>query len=766
MSKTHTTPPRRNRIIYFFPFQLLLLHIKKNTFLLLLWLFLFGIITGVVAARVGVPQQFLIPEYLGVTGVVSFGILGFAVGGFISGFNLYTYIRHGYRFPFIATLNKPFQKFCLNNFIIPTVFVITYCICSARYQMSRELVSGFNVLLNLTSFVIMVFVFQFLSYIYFVYTNKSASNFAKSEQKVWAKEQEHDQEEEEEEEAEAASRTGRLARWLKRARRSHGNWYVETYLFSLTKISLARDCGHYSKSILDKVFDQNHVNASRFELALIFSFIIIGSLRSYEVLIIPAAASLMLFQTVLIMLFSAIHSRMRGWTLTLVILFIAGFNYFYEDLRIFRQQTKAYGLNYDVPPVPYDPALYIPTTQMTEADSLIGIGMLENWKAKIRKLSGSSSKPKLIILNHSGGGTRSAYWNMLSMAYVDSLLNGKLLDHAVLMTGASGGMFGAAYMRELKLRQSWGEQINLYDRQYAENMAKDLLNPIMMSAVTNDWLVRYQRIEDGNYKYPKDRATAFEEQFHRNTDYIFNRRLSDYSEYEFKSFVPMMVLSPTIARDGRRMLISSQPISYLTSPFRLNGHNHQLPEDVEFRRMFENHDANNLQFLSALRMSATFPYVLPMTTLPTEPPVDMVDAGVRDNYGLKTTMQFIFTFKDWINKNTSGVIVVQIRDLPKNKELEEHHPSFFGKFSAPVGGIYGNLTKTQDYNNEQAFRYLKGWFTGSVDLVTFELQQDKDTQVSLNWHLTKSEKLHIQKALYDSYFQSEVNRLAKLLNQN
>jgi hypothetical protein len=764
MSNPVTTNNRRSRFIYFFPFQLLLLHIKKNTFLLLLWLFLFGIITGVVAVRVGVPQQFLIPEYLGVTGVVSFGILGFAVGGFISGFNLYTYIRHGYRFPFIATLNKPFQKFCLNNFIIPALFIITYCICSARYQMSRELVSGLNVLLNLSSFVLMAFVFQLLSYIYFVYTNKSASNFGKSEQKTWADEQELDLDEEEEEEA--ASKPGRLARWLRRARRSHGNWYVETYIFSFTKISLARDCGHYDKRILDKVFDQNHVNASRFELALILSFIIIGSLRSYEALIIPAAASLMLFFTVLIMLFSAIHSRMRGWTLTIIMFFLAGFNHFYEDLRIFRQQTKAYGMNYDVPPAPYDLNLQIPTPTMTEADSLVGVGMLENWKNKIQKQTGNSQKPKLIILNHSGGGTRSAYWNMLTMAYVDSILNGKLLDHSVMMTGASGGMFGAAYLRELKLRQAWGEEVNLYDRQYAENMAKDLLNPIMMSAVTNDWLVRYQRIEDGDYKYSKDRATAFEEQFQRNTDYIFNRRIRDYSEYEFKSFIPMMVLSPTISRDGRRMLISSQPISYLTSNFPVNGNSRQLPEDVEFRRMFEKQDANNLQFLSALRMSATFPYVLPMTTLPSDPPIDMVDAGVRDNYGLKTTMQFIFTFKDWINKNTSGVVVVQIRDLPKNKSLEEHHPSFFGKFSAPVGGIYGNLTKTQEYNNEQAFRFLKGWFNGSVSLVTFELQQDKDTQVSLNWHLTKSEKLHIQNALQDSYFQSEVHRLVKLLRED
>ncbi len=753
---------RRNRVLYFFPFQLVLLHLKKNTFLFLLWVFLFGIITGLFAKNIGVPQQFLLPEYLGVTGMVSYGILGFAVGGFISGFNLYTYIRHGYRFPFIATLNRPFQKFCINNSLIPAAFVITYFYCSARYQVEKELITPLHVAINLLSFFVMLCFFQLLSYVYFVYTNKSAINFGSNDKNYRAAQV--DIEEEEEDEGEAM-RERPLARWFRKARQTKGNWYVETYISSLTKISLARECSHYSQRILDKVFDQNHVNASRFEVLLIISFLGIGSLRAYEVFIFPAAASTMLFFTVLLMLFSAIHTRLRGWTLTLLVVLLGVFNFFYEDFRFLRQSTKAYGLNYDVTEARYDLRKLNPTEEEIKADKLHGLQMLENWKKKnASQYHSSGQKPKMIILNHSGGGSRSAYWNMLALAYVDSVLNGELLHNTVLMTGASGGMFGAAYIRELQLRHSWDEQINPYANQYAENMAKDLLNPIMMSAVTNDWLIRYQRIHDGKYSYSKDRATSFEEQIHRNTDQIFSRRLMEYATYEQNATIPMMILSPTIVKDGRRMLIAAQPISYLTQAYHFNGNENELPEDVEFRKMFANEDADNLQFLSALRMSATFPYVLPTTTLPSDPPIDLVDAGVRDNFGLKTSLQFLYTFKDWINENTAGVVVVQIRDLPKNKELSDSKPSFFGKFSAPVGGIYGNLTKTQDYNNEQAFRYLKGWFNDNVEMITFELQQDKDTHVSLSWHLTKSEKLHIRNALQDTYFQKELARLKRLMN--
>lgn len=759
MARHKIAMQRRSRFFYFFPFQLVLLHLKKNTFFLLLWIFLFGIITESIAKNIGVPQQFLIPEYLGVTGTLSFGILGFAVGGFISAFNLYTYIRHGYRFPFIATLNKPFQKFSLNNFIIPSAFIITYFIFSARYQMSKELIPPAHVALNLLSFTAMIALFQFLSYVYFVYTNKSASSFGGPEKRNWPA-----SEAEESEDESGEMKSNSILNWLRKNRRSKGTWYVETYLASFRKISLAREGTHYSQAVLERVLEQNHINASRFEAFLILSFLIIGWLRSYEVLIIPAASSTMLFFTVVIMLFSAIHARLRGWTLTLIIFFFVGINFFYSDLRFFRQDTKAYGMNYTVRPAAYDLKKLIPDVSVLTSDVRSSIEMLDNWKKKNTAQYANGHKPKLVILNHSGGGTRSAFWNMLSLAYADAATDGKLMANSVMMTGASGGMLGAAYIRELELRKYLGEDVNPYDYQYAQNMAKDLLNPILMSAVTNDWLIHFQKLEDGDYKYSKDRATAFEEQLHRNTGYIFSRRLMEYADFEHDAVIPMMILSPTIANDGRRMIISAQSVSYLTMAYHFNGNHNELPEDIEFRKMFKDQDGDNLQFLSALRMSATFPYVLPLTVLPSDPPIEMVDAGVRDNFGLKTTMQFLFTFKNWINENTSGVVIVQIRDLPKNKNLDEsNRQSFFGKFSAPVGGIYGNLTKTQDYNNEQAFRYLRGWFDGNMDLVTLELAQDKDTQVSLSWHLTKSEKHHILSALEDEYFQHEINRLRELL---
>ena len=151
-------------------------------------------------------------------------------------------------------------------------------------------------------------------------------------------------------------------------------------------------------------------------------------------------------------------------------------------------------------------------------------------------------KPKLIIIDCSGGGSRSAFWTMRSLMHADNGTFGKLMKHTVMMTGASGGMFGAAYFRELVLRNKQ-EGLNMRDTIYAEKLAKDLLNPVILSLTTNDWFFRFQKQDYKGFRYTKDRATAFERQFNLNTGDLMNKRLADYREPERQALIPMMVLS-------------------------------------------------------------------------------------------------------------------------------------------------------------------------------------------------------------------------------
>lgn len=715
------------------------------------WLLLFGFVTGSFAERIGVPQLFLVPEYGGGTGILAFGIVGFALGGFITAFNLYTYIMNGYRFPFIATLSRPFHKFAINNFLIPGIFLLIYCWNSAQFQLRNELIPPMHVAFNLGSLLFGVVLFQGLSYFYFRYTNKDARAFGQQGEGT----PHYD--------SPINTPLHASGKWMKKQKHVQ-RWRVETYIYSFNRIALARESGHYDREILERVFTQNHINAARFEVVLIASFLLIGSLRENEYFVIPAAASSLLFFTMLLMLISALHSWVRGWTLTLFVVLLVMLNFFYSGLQLFRLESRGYGMNYSVEPARYEPDVIDPHPDSVRKDIEYGAKMLHNWKRKFNDFGRPhSEKPKLVILTCSGGGSRSAFWTMRAIAVADSLCGGELMRHTTLMTGASGGMVGSAFMRELFLRKETGEDIDLNSQEYSEWMSRDLLNPVILSTAVNDWFIRYQTIRDGNYVYKKDRGWAFEKQLVRNTNGLFDKRMSDYTEPEFRGIVPMMILSPTIINDGRRLLIASQPISYLVKHDAPEEDPFPLLEEVEFSRLFAAHDASNLRFISALRMNATFPYVFPITTLPSKPEIGVMDAGIRDNFGLKTSYRYLQTWRNWINTNTSGVIIVQIRDLPKGKDLEEQTESIFGRFMAPMGSIYGNMTRTQDYTNQQVFNYMRSTFEVPLDLVNLQLFQDMESHVSLSWHLTRSEREFIMKSVNDPFFLHEVDRLRSLL---
>jgi hypothetical protein len=744
-------------IIFSFPIQLVVVLIKKNHILLLYWLILFGFITGYLSQRFGIPFLFLDPEYMGQVGFRSFMLMGFATGCFIMVFNISSYIVNGFRFPFIATLARPFMKYTLNNFFMPTFFVVVYLWKLIHFQVYNEYKDMDVVLYDTLGFLLGLGTVITFTLTYFFRTNKDIrhiSGMDVSDANPHAPYADHIVED------------SKGKKWLVRFRvRRQRTWRVDTYLSSPIKIKLVRKTEHYTQEMIDTVFRQNHLNAAVVELIVFVIFIIMGLFKENPYFQIPAGASIVFLFSMFIMLSGAFRFWLKTWAVT-AFYFLLFFLNFLSQYGLFHPANKAFGVNYDTrAEYNLNSLMALASDEQARQDKDSTLIILNNWRHKFHE------KPKLVLLNCSGGGLRASLWTYRVMQAGDSLTEGRMFESSELITGASGGMIGAAYFREMYERYVavYGEERNkkrFPAEKFLPNIGKDLLNPVAFSITVSDIFFSFRKFKEGNTVYKKDRAYAFEKQLNMNTHDAFSRKLADYRDAERDALIPMMFFSPTIINDGRRLLISAQDISYMMHSTADTLFRYQPTVDaVEFRKLFKEQNADSVRFTSVLRMNATFPYILPSVNLPSEPGVQIMDAGIRDYSGLKTSLRFLYTFREWIAENTSGVVFVDIRDSHRTRPMEANpHHSFLENLVNPMGNIYRNLLTTQDYNTDENFQYARSWFKGQLDLISFELPT-KEEDISLSWHLTSKEKNSIYTAVHTVQNEEAFKKLKELLSK-
>lgn len=745
--------PVFRRYFYSFFFRLILLDFKKNQLLLIFWLIFFGIITNNVAPRYGVAYLFWGPEYFDNVSVLSYFITGFACGGFIMSYNIASYIKNGFRFPFLATLRNPFMKYCLNNFFIPLTFTILYCFKIFFFLKDEGTFSLLYILLFIACFLLGNLFFIFIAFTYFFKTNKNITHlYGIQSSELFIEKKERKSLEGE-----------RDPNLIKESR----DWYVETYLISPYQMRLVRSVRHYKKEMLKAVLSQNHKAAFIFQILTIISLIALGLFSSFSAFEIPASASLFLLFTMFLMLFSSFYTWFRGWSTVIFFAFLIAFNYLHK-LDFLLNENRAYGLNYKTVKAPYNYDAFKQIDidyERLNKDRNATLDILNKWKVKNTFNADPDKKPKMVFINVSGGGLRSSLWTLYTLQYTDSLLNGKLMSKTQLITGSSGGMVGAAYMRELYLRKQQDKIPSYYGVEFRTNISKDILNPIAFTVATSEWLFPLKSFMIDNHKYSQDRGYAFEQRLEENTGNVFYKRLGDYKLPEANSYIPMMIFAPSIVNDGRKMLISAQGISYAAQNAKTDKTNYnKLFDAIEYSNFFKKQQAENTLFTSVLRMSATFPYISPVVSLPSEPRIEIMDAGMRDNYGLETTFRFVKTFNDWIAENTSGIVIIQIRDKHKNIPIDENPSQTLGQaLTRPMGSFYGSLFEVQDFNQNQQIQMADLWCKSSIEIVDLELRNELNDRISLSWHLTNKEKKKVSASLFLPENQKAIRRLVDLL---
>jgi hypothetical protein len=730
---------------YSLPVQLLFLHFRKYQVLLIFWLLMFTVVNGSFMKSFGADALFLSPEYLGNVNAISASIMGLSIGVFIMCWNITTFILFSRHFTFLAATQFPFLKYCINNSIIPVVFLFFYFIKGYQFLHYKELISSVEIIFIGGGFIAGLLVIFAISFIYFFSADRTILKkiqplFNTTKNVLSQLQPEH-----------IPARSDVLV---------HSEWFLD----SLFRVRRCRDVSHYSPQLMETIFKRHHFAAV---VSVIFAYlflIFIGLFVDYKFFQLPAGASITLLCAILIGVLGAIVYFFQSWSMPAFITFILLLNIMYS-VNLIDPRNKAYGMNYanhkDYPEYNQRSIDSISNSPSVQSDKQNMIGILNRWKQKQ-----GEDKPLLVVVSTSGGGTRSATFTMDVLQYLDSITGGQMMKKTFLFTGASGGMIGATYFRELYRQKQKNPSIDIWSKEYVNNMAEDLLNPTFSSFIARDIFAPEQKFHVGPYTYLRDRGLAFEYALNYNTEGVLNKKLGDYTADEYAANIPLFFYHTVITRDGKMMLISTQPLRFMMKSPADSTDDSPTADAINFNTFFEKQDPYNLRMLTILRMNATFPVVLPNVYMPSKPVIDVMDGGLRDNYGVETSLRFLSHMQDWIEKNTRGVVILQIRDRQDGGwENPFEYDDLAQNAVKPFFLLQHNWYKMMEYFQKDMASYFIDHNGYPIKKITFQyIPKKEETKAALSFHLTQREKADIAGSIYSEHNQQSFKKVVKLFN--
>lgn len=741
---------RLRPLFRFLPVQLFLLQFRKYQMILIFWIMLFAVVTGNFATHFGAISVFLSPEYLGKISVLSFFLMGGATAIFVMSWHITTFIIHSKRVPFLGATRHSFLKYCINNSIIPLSYLVTYGILAARYLMINEGAHTLTIIFFLFGFYLGYIFVLLLSFLYFFRADRNILKVVLG-----------------------TIANPSLIRELIPYDAMDNEFELvraDSYLTHIFKVEKIKTPYEYNKRFLHTVLRRHHRNAIFAIFFAIAMLLVLGIFMDNPVLRIPAGAGFLIMFSILLAAVGAFKYFLQSWEIIgwLCIFSFAGF---LARHRVFDLRSIAYGMKYESAAAPaynYQQLKSIFTDSIYQQDKNTEIKRLEQWKARQATDSSSNGKPPLVIISVSGGGSRASYWTFRCLQYADSITGGQLFKHNVFISGASGGMIGAAYWRSIQTRHALGKISDPYNPYYQNLVGKDLLNAVIFSLACVDIVSPFNKITVAGRRYSKDRGYAFDKELAANSDGLLDYRLKDYQEYEAQGIAPLLLINGTIINDGRRLLFSPQPVGYLTRSANSLGKADPIIDAVDYTRFFKKQDPLNLQIMSALRMSATFPIVLPVVKMPSVPEMNIMDAGLRDNFGMESSMRYLATFRNWIDANAGTILFIQIRDTREYEPSEgDDESSMSGMLLDPLFAIQQKWSSFQTYHQSYLEDYVTGSFPPSrYRKITFQyIPQEKDKSAALNFHLTGREKKDLMESVLNADNQKGFAEVRKALGK-
>lgn len=341
--------------------------------------------------------------------------------------------------------------------------------------------------------------------------------------------------------------------------------------------------------------------------------------------------------------------------------------------------------------------------ERNEAGLLADAEVLEKWHE--RMLTRYREPQPIVVVTVSGGASASALYTADVLFTLEEQFPG-FSDRVRIISGASGGMLGAAYfitqllpggiLDEVRKSDNFLEYLRAEDEArrkpsdpaakqrvltasmaYTEHMQKkirpeffrgleqDFLGPLVQKWIHHDAPLFFVPRPTSN-----DRGAALEAAWSRHLKGSLDIPFRTLKEQEKTRTIPSLIFTPMIIEDGRQLIISNLDLDYMVDAGSVRSQNlgagaaagsvaiadgpQASPQDsqashmaIEFFRLFPH--ADQFRLSTAVRMNASFPYLSPSSALPTDPVRHIVDAGYYDNYGTTAATKWIARNAGWLS---------------------------------------------------------------------------------------------------------------------
>lgn len=694
----------------FYPIQLPLFQLRRHLLLSSLWLLLWLIAAGKVGRGFGVPDIFYDPRsglYPTWASCLGWGI---AYGLFVTAYHLTTFLLDGHHAGFLLSERYPFLQYALNNSLLPTSFWFFYL-----HHYTLQHVGDPNFAAQLAGHAV-----GYLGTI-----GGLLSFLATTTQDVFR-----------------LRKLGLLPAqqlYLQVRHAEVGHAAVHYYLAIPKGIQATSRRAPLDKKNLSRLLAQHHRNAFLMEVALLLGLAAWGYLQSKWEIYAPAAAAFLVLLAIIYFLFGAIKFWLRHYG-RWAILGLIGVGVFLMNSSYLKGRSPAYGLMQEEGEGREKDFALAASAEQEVRDSLGLVECLRAWAHRQER-----ERAPLVWIQVSGGGWRSAFWTLSNLQYLDSLTKGKLWRRTFALSGASGGLIGAAHWRELGLfypERRW-------DLTEAFQLTQDVLNPILSTGLVG-LLSPSPHIKDPltGAKLPTGRGYAFEQALIENARAFYRRRIGDYAAPEQQGRCPLLFLTPAMLPLGRQLLISSQPASILARDELM----------VELRSLVPN--ADQLYLVTALRMNASFPFVLPPVSLPGCPGTEIIDAGAIDNFGELIALRFLWELRTAIAQYASQVIVIEIRDLPpETLSAREEKLSPLAELVQRLAGLYSSFAGARRLFTQLSYEILARAYPIPVEKHVLALRPVGGQIPPLGFTLKPAQQAQMLEVLSDSLHQSQLARL-------